>query len=101
MFSQLAEINDSKGYACWDNHVIIVRFKRGAEVQNASDRSTAQVLDIGTQLTPHPCPLEVYLDGTFPHAANCHMDKQYMPLFCVIIGNEYLKYLTVIDLIGQ
>jgi hypothetical protein len=89
MFSQLAAINDPKGYVCWDYHVIVVRCKRGAEAQNGS---TAQVLDIDTQLTPYPCPFEVYLDGTFPYAANCQMDEQYMPLFRVIDGNEYLKY---------
>eukprot|EP00804_Cyclotella_cryptica_P011538 CCRYP_019876-RA/>CCRYP_019876-RA protein AED:0.08 eAED:0.08 QI:0/0/0.5/1/0/0.5/2/186/254 len=83
MFMQRALPNDPKEYVCWDYHVIVVRSRRTNHHASSTHDSdvdstsrTAEVLDVDTWITPYPCPLEVYLDGTFP----------------VMDAKEYLKY---------
>ncbi|KAL3779037.1 hypothetical protein HJC23_011476 [Cyclotella cryptica] len=88
MFMQRALPNDPKEYVCWDYHVIVVRSRRTNHHASSTHDSdvdstsrTAEVLDVDTWITPYPCPLEVYLDGTFPYAKNNGIDEEYLPLF--------------------
>ncbi len=82
MFMQRALPNNPNEYVCWDYHVIVVRSR---VVSDTSSRDKAckisEVLDVDTWLTPYPCPLDVYLNGTFPHVKNSKVDKEYLPLF--------------------
>lgn len=89
-FRQRAKPNDPEEYVCWDYHVIVIRSKKIVD-NNQPTKNTTEVLDIDTWL-PYPCPLQDYLDESFPHANNPRLDPQYLPLFRVISANNYLKY---------
>ena len=81
MFMQRALPNSPKKYVCWDYHVIVLRSSCSDSDDVDCTKRTAEVLDVDTWLTPYPCPLEAYLDGTFPHARNNRIDGEYLPRF--------------------
>ncbi|KAL7525574.1 hypothetical protein ACHAWF_001423 [Thalassiosira exigua] len=103
-FRQRASPRDRPGeYVCWDYHVFVLRTttttsrraaaaaKDGAD-ETANDGATkdgTEVLDVDTHLS-YPCPLDDYLDGSFPHALNPLVDPHFLPLFRVVDANEYL-----------
>ena len=79
---QRALPNSPKKYVCWDYHVIVLRSSSGGDDSDVDcAKRTSEVLDVDTWLTPYPCPLEVYLDGTFPHTKNNRIDEDYFPRF--------------------
>jgi hypothetical protein len=101
----------------WDYHVFVIReavveavtakdeayeeetttTKRG----NKTRKSQVEVLDVDTLLLPYPCPIHVYLDGSFPQyseqyhhhttTTNRTMDL-YRPIFRVVPAQQYLRY---------
>jgi len=95
MFMQRARPKDPREYVCWDYHVIVLRTRKiGVEKidrGNGTNYATSEILDIDTWLTPYPCPLEKYLNGTFPHVDD-ELDPKYSPCFRVVPAKDYLKY---------
>ncbi|KAL7506865.1 hypothetical protein ACHAXN_004080 [Cyclotella atomus] len=96
MFHQKAA---EKEYVCWDYHVIVIRSRFD---NDSIAKGTTQVLDVDTNLSPYPCPLGEYLDGSFPHCAaataknttkisSSRMDQTILPMFRVIDASEYLE----------
>ncbi|KAL9185538.1 hypothetical protein ACHAXT_003315 [Thalassiosira profunda] len=86
-FRQRARPDDPSEYVCWDYHVFVIR----SQMEGANASIDTEVLDMDTWL-PYPCPLDDYLDGSFPHTNNLQLDAQYLPLFRVIPAECYLKY---------
>ena len=87
-------------YVCWDYHVIIFRSKKTTtnhdeqiqhQQQSSATSTKTEVLDIDTWL-PYPCPIQQYLDESFPHTHNPNLDPKYLPSFRVISAASYLKY---------
>ena len=82
-------------YVCWDYHVIVFRSKKTIQIQH-QQRSPAtstktEVLDIDTWLT-YPCPIQQYLEESFPHTHNPNLNPKYLPFFRVISAASYVKY---------
>ena len=94
---------------CWDYHVILIREVIDSVDGSSSSTSTSsatartEVLDLDTRL-PYPCPLDEYLDGSFPHARDVgdgegdggggrrRLASRYWPHFRVVPANAYLQY---------
>ena len=81
-------------YVCWDYHVIVLRTTTKEDHDGCCTLS--EILDIDTWLKPCPCPIDEYINGSFPYANNnnndCNNNPQYLPCFRVIPAEEYLKY---------
>ena len=101
----------------WDYHVFVIR---EAVVEAVADeeettttmikrdnkrrKSQVEVLDVDTLLLPYPCPLDEYLDGSFPqydskqqqyhhHTTTNKKDVDiYRPIFRVVNAQQYLRY---------
>ena len=85
---QRARPMNPQEYVCWDYHVIVIRTRTKIAISGDGDIDTniemTEVLDIDTWVTPYPCPLEVYLEESFPHVTD-DLDPQYLPLFRYVI----------------
>jgi hypothetical protein len=84
------------GYVCWDYHVIVIREAVGVTSSSSSySSSSTEVLDVDTRL-PYPCPLDVYLGGSFPRAMRSDRgdpsSSRYRPYFRVVPADLFLKY---------
>jgi len=104
----------------WDYHVFVIRVEAIAAAAAAEEadekeeelvttkrgnerRTAVEALDVDTLLLPYPCPLGVYLDGSFPQyseqyhhrhtttATNEEMEV-YRPYFRVVPAQQYLRY---------
>lgn len=90
LFKQRAVAPDE--YVSWDYHVIVIRTRESCSTSSDGDNKNAtEVLDVDSWLQ-YSCPIEEYLDGTFPHTTNEDLDPKYMPMFRVIPTKQYLKY---------
>ena len=107
----------------WDYHVFVIREaiiaaaaakgeeeeadEKGEELVTTTKRgnerrTAAEALDVDTLLLPYPCPLGVYLDGSFPqyseqhrHTTTTATNKEmevYRPYFRVVPARQYLRY---------
>ena len=94
------------GYVCWDYHVVVIRevVEEGTSSSSSSSLPAAataaagrtEVLDVDTRLC-YPCPLQLYLEGSFPHAMRSddgsdRAPSSIMPYFRVVPARQYLKY---------
>ncbi len=65
--------------------------ERGRWENTTTTTIETEVLDVDTWL-PYPCPLGIYLDGSFPHANNPGVDPTLLPLFRLVPAASYLKH---------
>jgi protein N-terminal glutamine amidohydrolase len=106
MFQQRAS-QDPRKSVCWDYHVILIGIRSSSSSASSAaatqhqhhdtgeDGSTGEgsmmmVYDIDSRIVPYPCPLQQYLQHSFPY----EWPEPYNPMFRVIPADRFLSHFS-------